>query len=73
MDKDYALFKINEFIDDCYKLKNEYLLIIHGIGSGILSKATSEYLRKDKRVLEFHLDFMNPGCTVVRLKFDKVK
>lgn len=70
MDSSYAIFKVKEFIDDCYKLKYEYLVIIHGIGKGILSKAVREYLKKDKRVLEYKLDFMNPGCTLVRLKFD---
>lgn len=70
MDSSYAIFKVKEFIDDCYKLKYEYLVIIHGIGKGILSKVVREYLKKDKRVLEYKLDFMNPGCTLVRLKFD---
>lgn len=70
MDSSYAIFKVKEFIDDCYKLKYEHLVIIHGIGKGILARAVSEYLKKDKRVLEYKLDFMNPGCTLVRLKFD---
>ena len=56
MDSSYAIFKVKEFIDDCYKLKYEYLVIIHGIGKGILSKAVREYLKKDKRVLEYKLD-----------------
>lgn len=46
MDSSYAIFKVKEFIDDCYKLKYEYLVIIHGIGKGILSKAVREYLKK---------------------------
>ena len=70
MDREYATFKVKEFIDDCYKLKYEYIVIIHGIGTGILRNAVNDYLKKDKRVLEYKLDFMNPGCTLVRLKFD---
>ena len=70
MDRDYAIFKVREFIDDCYRLKHENIVIIHGIGKGILSKVVSSYLKSDKRVLEYKLDFMNPGCTLVRLKFD---
>ena len=70
MDRDYAIFKVREFIDDCYKLKYKNIVIIHGIGKGILSKTVREYLQKDKRVLEYKLDFMNPGCTLVCLKFD---
>ena len=70
MDRDYAIFKVREFIDDCYKLKYKNIVIIHGIGKGILAKTVNEYLKKDKRVLEYKLDFMNPGCTLVCLKFD---
>ena len=70
MDREYAIFKVKEFIDECYKLKYENIVIIHGIGKGILAKTVNEYLKKDKRVLEYKLDFMNPGCTLVCLKFD---
>lgn len=70
MDREYAIFKVKEFINDCYKLKQENIIIIHGIGKGILRNAINEYLKKDKRVLEYKLDFMNPGCTLVCLKFD---
>ena len=70
MDREYAIFKVKEFIDDCYKLKHEKIIIIHGIGKGILRNAINEYLKKDKRVLEYKIDFMNPGCTLVCLKFD---
>ena len=71
MDREYAIFKVREFIDDCYKLKYEYAVIIHGIGSGVLRDAVKKHLQKDTRVLEYKLDFMNPGCTMIRLKFDK--
>lgn len=71
MDRSYAIFKVKEFIDDSFKLRYEHIVIIHGIGKNILSKAVRDYLKKDKRVLEYKLDFMNPGCTLVSLKFDK--
>ena len=71
MDREYALYKVKEFINDCYKLNYEYIVIIHGIGTGILKNSVLDYLKKEKRVLEYKLDFMNPGCTIVRLKFDK--
>ena len=70
-DREYALFKVQEFINDCYNLKCEYLVIIHGIGSGILRNAVTDYLKKEKRVASAKIDFMNPGCTLVRLQFDK--
>ena len=68
MDSDYAVFKVKEFIDDCYKLKYKNIVIIHGIGTGVLKNAISNYLKSDRRVLEYKLDFMNPGCTIVVLK-----
>lgn len=70
MDRSYAIFKVKEFIDDCYKLKYRNIVIIHGIGTGILMNAVRNYLQKDKRVLEYKLDYMNPGCTLVVLKVD---
>ena len=70
-DREYALFKVKEFINDCYKLKYEYLVIVHGIGSGILKNAVLSYLKTNKRVAEYKLDFMNPGCTIVKLIFVK--
>lgn len=71
MDREYAIYKVKEFINDCYKLNYEYIVIIHGIGTGILKNSVLDYLKKEKRVLEYKLDIMNPGCTIVRLKFDK--
>ena len=70
MDREYAVFKVRESIDDCYKLKYEKIVIIHGVGTGILKDTVRSYLQKEKRVLEYKLDFMNPGCTLVTLKFD---
>ena len=70
MDSDYAVFKVKEFIDDCYKLKYKNIVIIHGIGTGVLKNSISNYLKSDRRVLEYKLDFMNPGCTIVVLKVD---
>jgi len=67
-DPDSANFIINAFISDNYKLKNEIILIIHGIGNGTLQKVTSNCLAKNTFVLEFKRDYFNPGCTVVRLK-----
>ena len=46
MDREYAIFKVREFIDDCYKLKYEYAVIIHGIGSGVLRDAVKNIYKK---------------------------
>ena len=57
-----------EFINDNITLKNRKICIIHGIGEGILKKTVHELLKEDKRVQNYYLDFMNPGCTIVELK-----
>lgn len=66
--KDSAIILTQEFINDNIILKNEYVVIVHGIGTDTLRKSVHEYLRKEKRVLEFKRDFFNPGCTIVKLK-----
>ena len=49
-DRDYAKLCIKDFIMDNYKLKKEKVAIIHGIGTGILRKATTEVLKHNKYV-----------------------
>ena len=65
---DYARFAINVFVNDNIKLKNEYIVIIHGKGSGILRKITHETLRYNKFVDEFKIDNFNDGQTIVKLR-----
>jgi dsDNA-specific endonuclease/ATPase MutS2 len=62
-----ARIKIDTFLNDCYKLGEEEVAIIHGVGKGILKKEVLEMLKKDKRVKEFNIDCFNDGCTLVRL------
>ena len=68
MDRITARITVDEFITDLIRLKEKKGVIIHGIGSGILRKEVSMYLSHDKRVKEYKLDFMNPGCTVITLE-----
>lgn len=67
LDKESALFKVNEFITDNIKLGNYNIIIIHGKGTGILRRSVHEYLKKDKRVLEYKIDNFNDGETIVKL------
>ena len=66
-DRDTARILINEFILDNYKLKNNKIVIIHGIGSGILRKTTHIVLSKNKYVNSYKLDNFNTGMTIVEL------
>ncbi len=67
LDRDYARILINEFINDNYNIKNEKVVIIHGIGKGIIRKMTQETLKKNKLVKEYKMDIFNPGMTVVSI------
>ena len=57
-----------DFVRDNYQMKVETIVIVHGIGLGILRKATQEVLRKNKYVDTFKIDNFNIGQTIVKLK-----
>lgn len=67
LDKETAIYKVKEFITDNIKLRKYDLIIIHGKGTGILKRSVHEYLKKDKRVLEYKIDNFNDGETIVKL------
>ena len=67
IDRDYARILIKEFVLDNYKLKNEKIIIIHGIGTGIIRKTTHEVLKKNKYVKSYKIDNFNAGTTIVIL------
>lgn len=58
---------INSFIKDNIHLHNKSIIIIHGKGSGVLKKATHEYLKHHKNVKKYYIDGMNDGQTIVEL------
>ena len=62
-----ARIKVKTFIEDNFKLENEEIAIIHGIGEGILKKEVTEFLKKEPKVKEYCLDIFNEGCTLVKL------
>lgn len=62
-----AKVAINDFIRDNRVMKNQFIVIVHGIGSGIIRKATIETLRKNKLVLDFKSYMYNNGCTIVQI------
>lgn len=70
MDQEYGRLAVLEFISDNIKMKNKEIVIVHGVGKGILRKMVLDLLRKHKDVLEYHMDFYNPGSTNVKLKID---
>lgn len=65
---DIAKVLINTFINENVKLKNEFIAIIHGKGTGVLKQTTKEVLRHNRNVLDFKLYWFNDGMTIVKLK-----
>jgi DNA mismatch repair protein MutS2 len=59
---------IKNFIDNEVRIGSKKISIVHGKGTGILKKTTHEYLKKDKRVLNYKLNIFNEGQTIVTLK-----
>ena len=56
IDREYAKILTREFIDDNYKLRNDTIVIIHGIGTGIVKKAVHEELKYNKKIKEYKQD-----------------
>ncbi|MDD2519264.1 MAG: Smr/MutS family protein [Bacilli bacterium] len=71
LDRDCAVMYVKFFIEDNIKLKNQFILIVHGVGQGILKKATHDYLKKNKNVIEYKTIYYNMGALLSILKFDK--
>ena len=59
---------INDFVKDNIKLKNKYIAIVHGMGTGKLKKVTFDTLKNNKNVLEYKLCIFNEGMTIAKLK-----
>ena len=68
LDRETARVLVNDFIRDNQKMKNEIIIIIHGIGTGIIRKTVSETLRKNKNVIEFKTLYNNLGSTIAKIK-----
>lgn len=66
-DRESARVATNDFINENLILKNDTILIIHGIGSGIVKSSVHKALSQNKYVLEYKTDNFNPGCTIIKL------
>lgn len=54
-------------------MQNEFLVIVHGIGDGILRKTTHLFLAKNPKIKQYKLCSFNVGCTFSTCRFDKNK
>lgn len=72
-DRETARVSINDFIKDNLKMKNEFLVIVHGVGSEIIKNMTLETLKKNKLVKDYKIYNFNVGCTIVQLDLTNKK
>lgn len=63
-----AIAIVDNFINNYLRIGVKKVVIIHGKGTGILKNATHEYLKTNKNVLEYKLNVINDGETIVILK-----
>ena len=59
---------VNGFIKDNKIMHNEYIIIIHGKSTDIITDEVNRVLKKNKDVLEYRRNNWNLGETIVRLK-----
>ena len=59
---------VTEFINKKKKMGNEYIIIIHGKSTNILTNEVGRVLKNNKDVLEFRRNNWNLGETIVKLK-----
>lgn len=66
-DRQSAKVAIEDFLKEQIKLKQQIVVIVHGIGSGVLLETTNQVLRRHKMVVDYKTFYYNQGCTVVEL------
>ena len=66
-DRDTARVACQDFINDNFKMGNEIIVIIHGIGSGILKEEIHKTLKKHPLIEEYKTDYFNNGCTIAKI------
>ena len=69
--RDSSRVLVKEFIYDNYSLKNNKVVIIHGVGKGIVKDEVYKCLKTNKYVENFHLNHFNQGCTLVYIKIKR--
>ena len=67
-DRTGAVAMIKIFIDECIKMGEKRLVIVHGRGTGVLKKASHDFLKTNRSVLEYKTNNYNDGETIVTLR-----
>lgn len=67
-DSETARVAIEDFIVDNIKMKNEIIVIVHGVGTGTIKKVTHDVLKNNKNIIEYKTYYNNTGVTITNLK-----
>ena len=67
-DRESARVAVSDFINVAVMMGYVEVVIVHGIGSGVVKEAVHNTLKKNKKVLSYHVNGMNIGCTVVKIR-----
>jgi len=59
---------VTEFINDNKLLRNEYIIIIHGKSTNILTDEVHRILKSNKDVIKYYKNNWNLGETIVQIK-----
>lgn len=62
---------IHAFLLEQWHLKKEYVVLVHGKGTGKLKEKVHLILKQEPLVLDYHLDIYNLGQTIVKLRLKK--
>ena len=65
---DEALEAMDKYLDQAFLSGYSSVTIVHGIGTGKLKSAVSQFLRKHAHVTKYALDEQNSGATVAHLQ-----
>lgn len=71
MDSEEAIMTLDRYIDTAYRLGIGEFTVVHGKGTGVLRKAVTQYLKKNKYIKSFRLGVYgegDSGVTIVTLK-----
>ena len=72
-DRMYARLKVTEFINDCIKTHNQFIVIVHGKGSNILKNEVHDVLNKNKNIIDYKIYYNNVGCTIAQIDLNNCK
>lgn len=63
-----AMAMVNNFIDNSIRIQEKKIVVVHGKGQGILKNELHNYLKHDRRVLDYKTNNYNDGETIINLK-----